>query len=154
MFIIDITEKPFAMHVVPSEYAFSEKPELVLAPGYNSIYFVDQDQCKDLVIIGSQKEINIRLQELTNGPFTKISISPSYEYFGLFNEKGELWIVNASFTETLTVFETKAVVPPDQIAWYNSFSIDLIPQVWKWLCVFVLEFGSIESWRNFAFGDG
>jgi hypothetical protein len=57
---------------------------------------------------------------LTNGPFTKISISPNYEYFGLFNEKGELWIVNSAFTDTLTVFETKAVAPPDQIAWYSS----------------------------------
>jgi hypothetical protein len=100
------------MCVIAPENSASNRIEIILSvPQSESIFFVSTDKCTDM--------------KLKNGPFPKISASPSGDALATFTEEGALWVVKSDFTENHAEFNTKSNAPPHQVAWCGEDSVCL-----------------------------
>ncbi len=105
-------EKEIAMCVIPPEQSQTNQIEIILGvPQSKSIYLVSVEKCTDM--------------KLSNGPFAKISASPSGDALATFTEEGSLWVVKSDFTENHAEFNTKSNAPPHQVAWCGEDSVCL-----------------------------
>lgn len=52
--------------------------------------------------------MGVQDQLITNGPFTKMSVSPNGKLLACFSESGVLWVVLSDFSKNVSQFDTKS----------------------------------------------
>lgn len=57
------------------------------------------------------------IQDLTNGPFDLLTLSPLGDYIATFTQDKCIWVVKSDFSQNLSQFDTKASDKPDQMVW-------------------------------------
>lgn len=111
------------MAVIEPQFTASKEVEVLLAVGA-SIIVVDQ--------------LSVQDQELTNGPFVRMSVCPNGRIVACFTRQGNVWVTSSDFTKNLSDFSTKSQTPPTQIAWCGTDSVVLY---WDNLLLMVGPYG-------------
>jgi hypothetical protein len=57
--------------------------------------------------------LGVQDQLISNGPFTKMSVSPNGKLLACFSETGVLWVVLSDFSKNVSQFDTKSKVRID-----------------------------------------
>ncbi|CAG8737332.1 1465_t:CDS:2, partial [Dentiscutata heterogama] len=95
-----LNEPPHSWTLIPPQYTLSRHVEVLLSTG-STILTVD--------VIESSN------QNLQQGPFTKMDVSPNGKFLALFTNEGKLMVVSTDFSKNLSEFPTKSQVPPQQL---------------------------------------
>lgn len=105
---VPLTEMPHCWTIVPPERSLSKHVEVLLAVE-KTIYIADSSQCQD--------------QNIENGPFQRVAVSPNSSFLALFTSDGRLWVVSIDFQKTFADFQTNSTEPPLQMAWCGNDSV-------------------------------
>ncbi|KAL1915507.1 uncharacterized protein VTP21DRAFT_6631 [Calcarisporiella thermophila] len=127
-----LNEPPHSWAVIPPQYTLSRHVEVLVATG-STILVVDAKESQD--------------QLLSQGPFTKMSVSPNGKFLALFTADGKLWVVSTDFQENLSEFSTKSKLPPQQLVWCGTDSVVLY---WDKIMLMV---GPLGDWIKFSCED-
>jgi len=85
-------------------------------------------------------------QLLSNGPFTKMSMSPSGKVLACFSRSGNLWVTLSDFEKSLTDFSTNSQ-DPLQLAWCGN---DSVLMYWD---KGLLMVGPAGDWIKYSYDD-
>ncbi|KAI8887949.1 hypothetical protein K501DRAFT_174170 [Backusella circina FSU 941] len=118
--------------VVPPQFTLSRHVEVLIATG-STVLVVDSKEVTD--------------QRLTQGPFTKMVVSPNGKFLALFTFDGRLWVVSTDFQKNLSEYSTKSKIPPQQLVWCGTDSVVLY---WDKIVLMVGPFG---DWIKYAYED-
>jgi hypothetical protein len=86
-------------------------PEVLIAPREGSLVLNGMDGYRDL--------------KSNNGPYLKISLSPSRKFIALFSEAGILFVYNSDLSKIVCEFNTKSKAAPSQFVWCGDDSVCL-----------------------------
>jgi hypothetical protein len=103
MYFSGIKSAPTSWCVVEEQFTASGIAEILVATHTGSILVVDLDRTTDMA--------------LTNGPFTKMSVSPTGKMLAAFSQTGQLWVVSTDFSQNLCEFNTRSKIPPHHLVW-------------------------------------
>lgn len=129
---INLEEPPHSWTVVPPQFTLSRHVEVLIATG-STILVVDSKEATD--------------QHLTQGPFTKMVVSPNGKLLALFTLDGKLWVVSTDFQKNLSEYATKSKIPPQQLVWCGTDSVVLY---WDKIVLMVGPFG---DWIKYTYED-
>lgn len=129
---INLEEPPHSWTVVPPQFTLSRHVEVLIATG-STILVVDSKEATD--------------QHLTQGPFTKMVVSPNGKFLALFTMDGKLWVVSTDFQKNLSEYATKSKIPPQQLVWCGTDSVVLY---WDKIVLMVGPFG---DWIKYTYED-
>ncbi|CAG8571415.1 7902_t:CDS:10, partial [Paraglomus occultum] len=118
-----LNEPPHSWTVIPPQFTLSRHVEVLLATG-TTILAVDQ--------IGAVDQL------ITQGPFTKMAVSPNGKFLALFTTDGRLLVFASDFSKNLTEFPTKSKIPPHQLVWCGTDSAVLY---WDNIVLMIGPFG-------------
>lgn len=88
-----------------------------------------------ILVVDPERAADMRV---TNGPFTRMAISPTGKILATYNGAGTLWVVSTDFTQNLCEFCTRNKVPPTQLAWCG---IESVVCHWEGLLLMVGPYG-------------
>lgn len=94
--------------LIPPQYTLSRHVEVLLSTGA-TILVVDASEAQD--------------QELQNGPFSHIAVSPNGRYVALYTAQGTLWVIRADFQEKISEYESFKSETPRDVEWCGNDSI-------------------------------
>lgn len=118
--------------VVPPQFTLSRHVEVLIATG-STILVVDSKEVTD--------------QHLSQGPFTKMVVSPNGKFLALFTSDGKLWVVSTDFQKNLSEYSTKSKIAPQQLVWCGTDSVVLY---WDKIVLMVGPFG---DWIKYTYED-
>ncbi|KAI8911364.1 Vps16, N-terminal region-domain-containing protein [Powellomyces hirtus] len=127
-----LSQLPFSWAIIPPQYTLSRHLEVIIAVDA-SVMVVDAVTKQD--------------QALTQGPFTRMSVSPNGKFLALFTADGRLWVLSTDFQNKLAEFSTSSDSPPIQMTWCG---IDSVVLHWPDTVLMVGPFG---DWIKYSF-DG
>ncbi|RCI02191.1 hypothetical protein CU098_008663 [Rhizopus stolonifer] len=129
---IRLDEPPQSWTVVPPQFTLSRHVEVLIATG-QTILVVDGNEATD--------------QHLTQGPFTKMVVSPNGKFLALFTADGKLWVVSTDFQKNISEYSTKSKIPPQQLVWCGT---DAVVLYWEKI---VLVIGPYGDWIKYSYDD-
>ncbi|KAI9248907.1 Vps16, C-terminal region-domain-containing protein [Sporodiniella umbellata] len=129
---IRLDEPPHSWTVVPPQFTLSSHVEVFIATG-QTILVVDGNETTD--------------QHLTQGPFTKMAVSPNGKFLALFTGDGKLWVVSTDFQKNISEYSTKSRIPPIQQVWCGT---DAVVLYWDKI---VLVIGPYGDWIKYSYDD-
>ncbi|KAI8983029.1 Vps16, N-terminal region-domain-containing protein [Pilobolus umbonatus] len=129
---VKLDEPPQSWTVIPPQFTLSRHVEVLIAVGL-TILVVDSKEASD--------------QHLTQGPFTKMVVSPNGKFLALFTLDGKLWVVSTDFQKNLSEYSTKSKIPPQQLVWCGTDSVVLY---WDKIVLMVGPFG---DWIKYTYED-
>lgn len=96
--------------IIPPAYTLSRHVEVLLSTG-STIIVLDPTDAQD--------------QDLQNGPFTNISVSPNGKYVALYTTQGKLWVIKADFQDKLSEYDSGmgSVILPRTVEWCGNDSV-------------------------------
>ena len=106
-----LTDPPHSWVVIDSDHSQSQSPEVLAAIDNGSVLNISYNSTKDLGI--------------SQGPFTKMAVSPNGKLLACFTRDGILWVVSSDFSKNLSQFDTQSKVDPDQMVWCGADSVVL-----------------------------
>jgi hypothetical protein len=62
-------------------------------------------------------------RNIKNGPFTRMTVSPTGKILATYNTQGQLWVVTTDFAQNLSEFSVKNKSPPAQLVWCGVESV-------------------------------
>jgi hypothetical protein len=98
-----LKEGPASWCVIDSHFTVSGMAEIMVSVGSGTILVVDAERYTDM--------------KLTNGPFSKMAISPTGKILAAFSPAGFVWVVSTDFSQNLCEFKTRTKVGPQLLAW-------------------------------------
>lgn len=99
---------PTAWTAIPPELSPRGQLELLIATASGTVLVVDSVKIEDML--------------LSNGPFTRLALSPSGKILASYNEKGDLWVTLVDFSQNFCDLEI-GKGKPDQMAWCGNDSV-------------------------------
>ncbi|KAH3746297.1 vacuolar protein sorting-associated protein 16 [Pelomyxa schiedti] len=124
------TQPPTSWTVFPPTSADPDQPPVVLLAN-------EKGTIKEISLM------NVTDQLLSNGPFTKMCISPSGKLLACFTTSGNLWVVLANFSKQLTECNTGTRNSPKQLTWCGN---DSVLMYWDQLLMMVGPAGDQIKW--------
>ncbi len=106
-----LTSPPTSWVVIEPQFTHSLNVEVFLATSSGTIIVVDAGGFQDQVFYLPRFNPHL-FQLLSNGAFTKMTVSPSGKLLACFTEGGTLWVVSTDFQKNFSQFDTKSKVPP------------------------------------------
>ncbi len=126
----ELRSRPTAWAAVDPSLSASQQLELLVATESGTIF-----------VLNPTKEPEDML--LSNGPFTRLSVSPSGKMLASFTASGDLWVTLIDFSRNLCDLEAHAKAPPEQIVWCGVDSVVLYwPEV-------ILNVGPNGDWIKY-----
>ncbi|KAJ3016348.1 hypothetical protein HKX48_004067 [Thoreauomyces humboldtii] len=125
-----ISDVPHSWTILAPDFTLSKHLEVVMAVD-SSVVVVDATSRQD--------------QSLSQGPFTRMSVSPNGKFLALFTADGRLWVVSTDFQNNLAEFATSSSTPPVQMTWCGTDSVVL-----HWPDT-VLMVGPFGDWIKYSF---
>jgi hypothetical protein len=104
-----LRDAPFCWDIIPSDISASGYLE-VFCTAKNSIFIVDHANAVD---------------QLMNGDFRKMAISPNGKFVALFTQDGRLLVVSTNFQVSLAELPTNSDSAPVQMAWCGNDAVVL-----------------------------
>ncbi len=98
-----LKEPPASWCVVDANFTISGTAEVLVSTASGTILVVDADRVTDM--------------KLTNGPFTKMTVSPTGKNLAAFRAAGFVWVVSTDFSQNHCEFKTRTKNPPQQLVW-------------------------------------
>ncbi|CEI87038.1 hypothetical protein RMCBS344292_01458 [Rhizopus microsporus] len=129
---IRLDEPPHSWTIVPPQFTLSRHVEVLIATG-STILVVDSNEATD--------------EHLTQGPFTKMAVSPNGKFLALFTADGKLWVVSTDFQKNMSEYSTKSRIPPQQLVWCGT---DAVVLYWDHIVLIVGPYG---DWIKYSYED-
>eukprot|EP00003_Mantamonas_plastica_P023305 TRINITY_DN416_c0_g1_i1.p1 TRINITY_DN416_c0_g1~~TRINITY_DN416_c0_g1_i1.p1 ORF type:complete len:831 (-),score=270.28 TRINITY_DN416_c0_g1_i1:30-2522(-) len=126
-----LVSTPVCMAVIEPQFTGTSNVEVLLATQEGSIIVVDTDEAKDM--------------EMTQGPFKRLSVSPTGKMLACFTSTGKLWVISSDFSQNYSEFATKSEVPPLQLVWCGP---DSVLCFWEGLLLMVGPYG---DWIKYTY---
>eukprot|EP01130_Rhizamoeba_saxonica_P013813 TRINITY_DN5935_c0_g1_i2.p1 TRINITY_DN5935_c0_g1~~TRINITY_DN5935_c0_g1_i2.p1 ORF type:complete len:791 (-),score=174.87 TRINITY_DN5935_c0_g1_i2:57-2429(-) len=101
--------EPVCWTIIEPQLSVINTLEVLVATESGTILVITRDKVEDMVIS-------------SNGPFSRLSVSPNGKYIACFTKDKSVWIVTADFSTNLTTFNTKSE-PPRQLVWCGNESV-------------------------------
>ncbi|KAJ3186648.1 hypothetical protein HDU85_007468 [Gaertneriomyces sp. JEL0708] len=125
-----LNQLPHCWTLIPPKLTLSGHVEVLVAVG-STVLVVDAS--------GSQDQL------LSQGPFSRMAVSPDGKFLALFTKDGKVWVVSTDFQKSLAEFSTKSNTPPTQMAWCGDDSVVL-----HWPDA-ILVVGPFGDWIKYAY---
>jgi vacuolar protein sorting-associated protein 16 len=88
-----LKEAPASWCVIDAHFTASGMAEILVSVGSGTIVVVDSERWTDM--------------KLTNGPFTKMTVSPTGKMLAAFSPGGFVWVVSTDFSQNLCQFQAQ-----------------------------------------------
>lgn len=128
-----LSQPPTSWIIIEPQYTLSKNVEVLIATKDGTILVLDAEGCQD--------------QLLTNGPFTKLAVSPTGKILACFTQSGNLNVISSDFSRNLSEFSTKSKIPPQQLVWCGTDSVVLY---WEKI---VLMVGPYGDWIKYSYEE-
>jgi DNA-directed RNA polymerase subunit F len=128
-----LTDRPQSWVVIEPDHSASQSPEVLAATDHGSVLSISFNSTKDLGI--------------SQGPFTKMAVSPNGKLLACFTKDGILWVVSSDFSKNLSQFDTQSKVDPEQMVWCGADSVVLY-----WDSI-LLMIGPYAEYFNYSFDE-
>eukprot|EP01091_Cochliopodium_minus_P012283 TRINITY_DN3690_c0_g1_i2.p1 TRINITY_DN3690_c0_g1~~TRINITY_DN3690_c0_g1_i2.p1 ORF type:complete len:729 (+),score=195.87 TRINITY_DN3690_c0_g1_i2:187-2187(+) len=126
---------PTSWEVIDPKFTSTGNPEALVATNTGTILIYDFEKVVDM--------------NLTNVPFTKLSVSPTGKMLACFTQLGMLLVVPTDFASILSEFNTQSKIPPTQLEWCGGDSVVLYWELKK----LVLMVGPNGQWLKYQFEE-
>ncbi len=89
-------DAPASWCVIDGHFTVSGSAEIIVSVGSGTMLVVDSERATDM--------------KLTNGPFSKMTVSPTGKMLAAFSQAGFVWVVSTDFSQNLCEFKVSLVV--------------------------------------------
>ena len=115
---------PMSWCIIEGQFTLTGTAEILVATPSGTILVIDTERAIDM--------------KLANGPFTKLTVSPTGKNVAAFSESGQLWVFSTDFMSTPLEFNTRSKVPPQQMVWCG---IECVTCYWDSVLLVVGPYG-------------